>query len=804
MMTLETIDIKCGKTLKISKQEILSRVNPKIHSVYNDPLKKLVYLRLMPKIITKFTPGINFDQLADNDIIEVTAPKNGDYVLYCFVKMTGYMSVLNGAPGARGPVLNHFDRDAVELFLNRLSDSLQPVLGNMGNWLRAAFCDSFELEGANWDATMLNQFKKRHGYDLSPYLPYILFKVGKMGNPVKEKYGSEIIYSPEFADQIERVRNDFERTQRELFHEGFLIPYVEWCHINGLKSRIQAYGRGLHPIESSMILDILENESWFGSINGISFPENSYGQRAGRGYSMINKFVASGALIAGKPIISCEEITNTGNVFNASLEQIKITGDMSNLSGVNHSILHGFNYSPPEAPFPGWVRYGTFFNERNSWWPYVKHWIDYKTRLSAVFQNSTLQSDIALMHPLEDMWSKIGAQRDPFPEYSYPQYAHNVWEAIHQAGNGCDCISEGLIERSTINDGKLICGNRSYKTIILIEVESISPKSLTKLKDFVAQGGLMICIEKMPWKSHGLAHIEENNAAVQAIMDEIKTNYPDRFICVDAPGEQPILEWYLNIQKKMNLEPFIRNSNPNKFISHNYYKTSKEDIFFVINYNMNKDWRGILEFPTVDRSKNAWLWDATTGKRYMLGDWESGLKLRLEPSDSKLIVFDNNDGGELYNPIIKSNKPLITVSGEWHLSLKHGVTGDKFEIGSFQLSDFSKSDNLKLKNFAGVIEYSKMVKVNDPEKIKVIDAGTTSNVIVELFVNGKSVGVKWYGDRTFDVTGQLKKGENQIVFKATTVLGNYMKSLKDNAVAQTWVKNQPYYPMGIIGPITLY
>lgn len=52
--------------------------------------------------------------------------------------------------------MNHFDRVAVEQFLNRMSDRMNTKLGRMGGSnLRAAFTDSFELEGANWDKNML-------------------------------------------------------------------------------------------------------------------------------------------------------------------------------------------------------------------------------------------------------------------------------------------------------------------------------------------------------------------------------------------------------------------------------------------------------------------------------------------------------------------------------------------------------------------------------------------------------------------------------------------------------------------------
>ncbi len=47
-------------------------------------------------------------------IIEV--PK-GKHVLYYVVKLTGYMAVINGAPGAAGPVLNHYSKAATEAYL---------------------------------------------------------------------------------------------------------------------------------------------------------------------------------------------------------------------------------------------------------------------------------------------------------------------------------------------------------------------------------------------------------------------------------------------------------------------------------------------------------------------------------------------------------------------------------------------------------------------------------------------------------------------------------------------------------------
>ena len=374
MAALGTRNFTGDKTYTISKQNLLNDINPEIHSKYEDKLKDLMMIKLVPMHLNNLDECIDLSDQVSKDTISVSVPK-GEYVLYYLVKLTGYMAVINGAPGAGGPVLNHYSQSAVENYLNRMSYKLIERIGPLGNYFRAFFTDSLELEGANWCTDMFEKFKEKKGYDLAPYFPFILFKVGEMGNAIKEAYGSK--FESSLQHKIDRVRYDFEDVRVELFKERFMDTFVNWCHKNGVKSRMQAYGRECNPVEASMMIDIPECETWMEKRIGYEFSDEDY--RVGRAYTMNNKLTASGAHLAGKKEISCEEMTNTGMVFNATLERIKIAGDQSILSGVTHSVLHGFNYSPLEAPFPGWIRYGTYFNERNTWWPYFKKWADYKT-----------------------------------------------------------------------------------------------------------------------------------------------------------------------------------------------------------------------------------------------------------------------------------------------------------------------------------------------------------------------------------------------------------------------------------------
>jgi len=80
--------------------------------------------------------------------------------------------------------------------------------------------------------------------------------------------------------------------------------------------------------------------------------------------------------------------------------------------------------------------------------------------------------------------------------------------------------------------------------------------------------------------------------------------------------------------------------------------------------------------------------------------------------------------------------------------------------------------------------------------------------VSELIINGRSAGVKWYGRRIFPLGDFLVKGLNTIEIKVVTSMGNYMKSLTGNPVAQYWTneknKIQPLQSMGLIGPVTVY
>ena len=789
MVTIETIDIDEGGIHQFNISEILERVNPDLHSKNKNVYKDLIMARLVPKSVDAFTKGEDVSSFVKDGILEIEVPP-GKFCLYFVVKLTGYMAVINGAPGAAGPVLNHYSKEAVDAYLNRISNRIVSKIGDMGTYIRAMFCDSMELEGANWNDDLPSEFKNRRGYEVKPYLPFILKKVGHMGNPIEEDYGT--IFPQDVIEKLKRVELDYYKTRIELFKERFIDSFNAWCHENNVKSRMQAYGRGMHPLEASMEIDIPECETWLGKAVGRDYPNLGL---EGRAHKMCNKYVASGALLSGKRIISCEEITNTEMAFMATLENIKIAGDQSNISGVNHSILHGFNYSPLEAEFPGWVRYGTFFNERNTWWPYFNKWSDYKARISFMLQNITPRANIAILQPLTDLWLKMGPQRDPFPQKWYPNYQNNLWEVINHNGGGCDYVSENIIKNSSLKNGRMTYGNRAYSILLLPEIETLAVDTAEQLVKFAQSGGVIVFIGKKPYKSAAYNNSKSNDLKVEKIINSLIDRQSERAIRYKSP-EGNLIEWYGELQKQLNLPSYITFGKTDEYLTQASYVFGKTPIFFLCNTSLFKSIDVDAEFRIED-GLYPWAWNAETGERFQIPSKEGSKRLlfTIPKATSYLIVFSKMGEGEKLDLNIAEGYSF-ELNEKWNLQLNHmNGTHEKLEL--FELTDLSKIKQTE--NFAGQVIYRTQFQNNNLD-LEYIDLGNVQGVS-ELRLNDVEVGSRWYGDHTYPIKGQLKKGINTISIKLTTITGNYLKGLKDNPVAQNWTRHQEYYPMGILGPI---
>ena len=783
------VDLSDGKPFTITRQQIFDAVDPKVTEPNPDRQFELVDLFIVPDSITDIRQMIKLAMPGKLDSVTMKSENskliianypdaetnsqfstlnsqfstlNSQFYMYALVRCTSFASVINGAPGASGPILDHMNRQAVRHFLYNMSHTLEGKLGPMKNWLRAYFADSMELEGANWTTDFAEEFRRRRCYDLMPWLPFVLFPTGRLGEVTSYDYGAH--KSPEMERKIQMARLHFERTKAQLLHERFTTVFADWCRGQGVKSRGQAYGRGFFPLLSSTAYDIPEGESWTTNYLrhriGEEMPDSDY--RRGRAYTMINKLVSSAAHQRGRRLVSAEEMTNTYRMFETTLELLKLGSDMSAISGITHSVWHGFNYSPPQAGFPGWVQYGSYLNEQNTWWPYFHLLNEYRSRMSAILQNADMQTDIAILLPVDSLWAQYGVQTEPFPNYpkgSPYDIPFLLWEAVHKNGGNCDFVTPRQLDTATVRDGRLIVGKRAYSTLLV-------PPPIT-------------------WDpSFSIFH------------------FPFSILEVPDLPDRNYLEWYRTAQSEYKLPHAVAIEEPNRYLLQNHYRNDRgDDIFLFVNACLRSAVGSTILFPKeIYQHRTACVYNAATDEKQLLELDDGAAWLYLPPAESLFILFESTDTftSSYWSPDYHEGQEYFPIHTSWHLSLHHAIEGWTRDTVMQQLCDLRETP---FNDFSGTLTYTAQIPFDSIGPNPIFDLGQVYD-ICELIVNGTSCGVKWYGERIYyNAAPLLHPGLNTIQVRVTTTLNNYVHTLTDDKVIQHYIlkRNVPTTPAGLLG-----
>lgn len=304
---------------------------------------ELIAVQLIPVGMSSLEEVIDLSPLVKDGRLNYQV---GDrkYVLVFLYNERNFMSVYHGSPGADGPIMDHYKQAVVLAYLDRLKAIERETGLPLAKLIRALFCDSIELGGSNWTDDMASVFQARKGYDITPYLPFVV-------QPQNQPNTYET--SEALADLLLRVQYDFYQVLIDVFLERFTREFQDFCTENNLLCRYQAYGTPYYMglFQGNLIPDIPESNNWIYSRARDEAASEAYTWNQGHGYMLWNKAASSGAHIRGRNITSCEAMTNVQGVFRASLETIKQSDDMNFITGINHTVLHGFNYSPLRRDF---------------------------------------------------------------------------------------------------------------------------------------------------------------------------------------------------------------------------------------------------------------------------------------------------------------------------------------------------------------------------------------------------------------------------------------------------------------------
>lgn len=266
--------------------------------------------------------------------------------------------------GGEGYILDHYSPAAIARHLQVVGEPLLAAAQAGGERrVTAVFCDSLEVQGADWTEDAPGEFARRRGYDLLDVLPSLCERLGRQ------------------ADQ--RVRHDLGRTLTELFEERFVRPLRDWAHEHGVLLRLQGYGSPPAAMGSASQVDLIEGESW--------------------GWDGVppGRWAASAAQAVGEQVVSAETWTWIASPSMAATPLDLQAEAVEHLSlGVNHFIGHGWPSSPREIPDPGWLFYAAgALTDRNPWWPLAPDLTTWLARWSAIARLGVPVRDIGVYVP---------------------------------------------------------------------------------------------------------------------------------------------------------------------------------------------------------------------------------------------------------------------------------------------------------------------------------------------------------------------------------------------------------------------
>ncbi len=785
---------------------------------------------------------LTHSKVIDPNLMARWAVPSGHWRIMVFVDSPTLMQVKRPTVGMEGYVLDHFRRDALELFLDAVGNRTLDELKAVGlPPFHSIFCDSLEVEGADWTESLLKEFRQRRGYDLTHYLPALWQDAGST---------------------TPHVRYDYHLTLSELILDNFFRPLAEWSEQHGMTARVQAHGAMGDVMQGYGLAHIPEGEH--------------YGRGDRYRVDIAHRRLASSAgHIYQKPVISAETYTWLhAPLFTVTLEMMKAATDAQFLDGINQIVNQGYPYSPPQAGKPGWTFYAsTVINHNNLWWRHYPQLAQYIQRCAGMLLQGISLNPVTVYLPLADVYAQFGAGGLHIDEVMESHLGIGLVLGLRRAGYDFDFINDDALQRiAKVEDGRLVAGTGVYTAMIVPEGRYMPVDSLSRLAQFVRSGGVVIFVKQAPDTAPGLSDQEAQTRRVRAALNDLWGTAPQRegefvssgkgkvYIASDIadaiaklgevlPPDFAITQAGDNTDtaRKLAMENvgFVHRGLENLDL---YFVSNVSDhiqdlrVQFTVGKKAPERWNPetgsiettlVYQFADLPRSKGG-----ATEVQFRLNpfescfivfpalaaeplvtrtNWPGPLEIQkageqilvtgLVPEDGKFFVTDAS--GKTHRFSIDNLPESVPITGPWQLAFEDGVT--------LTLSDLKSWTELgERKGYSGWATYETDFEMKTPgDEIKwMLDLGAVRET-AEVTLNGVPLGIAWKGLRRVNCQQALKAGGNHLKVEVANLWINEVESLPKpdfKAVAETygirWGTGEESMhpqasPSGLLGPVRL-
>ena len=650
-------------------------------------------------------------------------PKGDWMVLRIGSTLNDHCRVSTCSEGWDGYALDPFDAGAFKRYWDAVVEPLIDDAGpHAGKALKYLHTDSWEVEVANWTPTLREEFKKRRGYDLLPWLPVL---AGKIVNSREES---------------NRFLHDFRRTMGDLAIDNHFKLFKEWSHKRGLLIHPESGGPHAVPIDAQQCLgfnDAPMSEFWAWS----------WRHRLGDQNRFFVKQPASAAHTYGRKLVLAEGFTTIGPHWQETIwDNLKPSFDFACTEGLNLLVWHAFVCSPESEGIPGQQYFaGTHLNPLVTWWDKSKPFCDYINRCQALLQQGLPVADVA---------------------YYYGSHVPNFTQlrstdpAKVGAGFDYDVVTEEVIlTRMSVKDGRLVLPDGvSYRLLVLPDRDIISLPVLRKLKQFVADGATII--GPKPARSMSLENYPKQDAEVQKLAEQLWSGKSGKGRVI---ADRTAREVLLADGVKPDFEPVSPGLN------YIHRRDGAAEIYFVAS-RTNVPTSVACSFRVADKAPE--LWNAVTGERRALVAYEQRagqtvIPLEFDPYGSWFVIFkprtEATPGAARTN--LKFMRPLSQIQGSWTVRFDTNWAGPA-EVTFDSLVSWPEHPDPGVKFFSGTAVYEKTFELPDsvrhmPHAAIWLDLGHVRE-LAEVKVNGKSCGITWTPPFRVNITEAIQPGANKL------------------------------------------
>ncbi len=498
-------------------------------------------------------------------------------------------------PEGRGLEVDKLSKEALDAFWNdgMMATVLRDIGPLAGKVLNNALVDSYEVGSQNWTPRFREEFYRRRGYDLLPFLPV---------------FAGYVVASPEIS---ERFLWDVRQTVSELFVENYYGHFAELCRKHGLLFSTEPYGNGtFDDLAAGGRANIPMGEFWIGG-----------------GAQETAKLAASAAHIYGRTIVGAESFTATPELgrWQNDPYSMKALGDHIFCLGVNRFIFHRYAHQPWLNVKPGMTMgpWGFHFERTNTWWEPGRAWLKYLARCQYLLQQGRFVADIAIY---------VG-EHQPISAPFRPD--------LRAKGYDYDCLNKEVLLKATVRNGKIVLpSGMTYRVLVLPDSRFMTPRVLRKVADLVRAGAVVI--GPKPEKSPSLSGYPQCDEEVRRLADEVWGNCDGVKVKEHAYGKGRVI-WGKSVEQVlagMRVSPDFE-ASPGTRIDFIHRVVGDTDLYFVSNQRYRTE---DLECTFRVAGKVPELWHPDTGKIepalvYRVVGGRTVVPLRLDPAGSVFVVF---------------------------------------------------------------------------------------------------------------------------------------------------------------------